>query len=108
MEEPVTREWLTMKLAARRVKLGYDIIKDACKRFADTGGAEGLRSFQREAGARRRIRIEDLDAWMMGSGTGAESEDLAGTQERGQSGDAGASGTTHPPTPVSAVDDDES
>jgi len=60
MAEPITTEWLSIKGATKRVKLGYDTVYDAVR-------SGELRAFQRGEGSAWRIRVEDLDSWLMGT-----------------------------------------
>lgn len=59
--DEATQEWLTIKEAARRCKHSYGKVYAAVK-------AKELKSYQREVGEAIRIRVEDLDAWVMGEG----------------------------------------
>ena len=59
--DEATKEWLTIKEAARRCKHSYGKVYDAVK-------AGELKAYQREEGAAWRVRVEDLDAWVMGGG----------------------------------------
>lgn len=58
MDEPVTQEWLTIHDAADRAKLHYKTVWKAVSDHELTAYQQGRRGAW-------RIRIEDLDAWLM-------------------------------------------